>query len=79
MISEVDMGKPILVSRRLVLRRHSTCLIVEKVEEIPFIKGIDEAIEKLEQRIHVKEHEIIVSATCMVADEIRKRHSDDLS
>lgn len=41
-ISEVDMGQPILV------------------EEIPFIKGVDEDIKKLEQRIHENEWKAIV-------------------
>lgn len=33
-ISEVDMGKPILV------------------REIPFVKGVDEDLEKFEQKVH---------------------------
>ncbi|CAD6579390.1 MAG: hypothetical protein ASARMPRED_009117 [Alectoria sarmentosa] len=60
-ISEVDMGEPILV------------------EEIPFIKGGDENIEKLEERIHEKEHKLIVSATRMVAEKIHERDLNGLS
>lgn len=60
-ISEVDMGEPILV------------------EEIPFIKGVDENIEKLEQRIHEKEHKLIVSGTRIVAEKIQERKSKGLS
>ncbi|KAL9077371.1 MAG: hypothetical protein Q9161_000216 [Pseudevernia consocians] len=53
-ISEVDMGEPILVL------------------EIPFVKGVDENIENLEQRIHEKEHKLIVSGTRIVAEKIQK-------
>ncbi|CAF9930321.1 hypothetical protein IMSHALPRED_008146 [Imshaugia aleurites] len=60
-ISEVDMGEPILV------------------EEIPFIKGVDEDIKELEQRIHEKEHKLIVSGTRMVAEEIQKRNINGVS
>lgn len=49
------------------------------VEEIPFIKGVDEDIEKLEQRIHKKEHKLIVSGTRMIAEEIQKRKSTGVS
>ncbi|KAL9125400.1 MAG: hypothetical protein Q9175_008086 [Cornicularia normoerica] len=60
-ISEVDMGEPILV------------------EEISFIKGVDENVEELEQRIHEKEHKLIVSGTRLVAEKIQKRIYNDVS
>lgn len=49
------------------------------VEEIPFNRGVDEHVEKLEQRIHEKEHKLIVLGTRMVAEEIQKRNSNGVS
>ncbi len=52
---------------------------MRQVEEIPFVKGVDEKIENLEQRIHEKEHKLIVSATLMVAEKIQKRKFNGVS
>ncbi|KAF6225607.1 hypothetical protein HO133_009607 [Letharia lupina] len=49
------------------------------VEEIPFNRGVDENIENLEQRIHGKEHKLIVLGTRMVAEEMQKRNSNGVS
>ena len=54
-------------------------LTVRQVEEIPFIKDVDEDIENLKGRIHEKEHELIVSATRMIAENIQKRKSNGIS
>lgn len=51
-ISEVDMGAPILV------------------QEIPFVKGIDEDLEALKQRIHEVEWKAIVSGTGLAIKEL---------
>lgn len=51
-ISEVDMGAPILV------------------QEIPFVKGIDEDLEALKQRIHEVEWKAIVSGTVLAIKEL---------
>lgn len=51
-ISEVDMGAPILV------------------QEIPFVKGIDEDLEALKQRIHEVEWKAIVSGTALAIKEL---------
>jgi phosphoribosylglycinamide formyltransferase len=53
-ISEVDMGQPILV------------------EEIPFIKGEDEDLHVLEQKIHSVEWKAIVKGTNTAVDEYWK-------
>lgn len=54
-ISEVDMGEPIVV------------------EEIPFIKGVDEDVENLTQRIHEKEWKAIVAGTSIAVDRLLQR------
>ena len=46
---------------------------MNQVEEIPFVKEIDEDIEKLEQRIHEREHKLMVSGTRMIVEKIQKR------
>ena len=51
-ISEVDMGDPVIV------------------QEIPFIKGVDENLDALEERIHQLEWKIIVTGTEMAIKEI---------
>ena len=51
---------------------------MRQVEEIPFIKGVDENIEQLEQRIHEKEHQLIVSGTRIVAMKIQERKTKGL-
>lgn len=51
-ISEVDMGDPILV------------------QEIPFVKGLDEDLETLKQRIHEIEWKVIVSGTGLAIKEL---------
>lgn len=51
-ISEVDMGDPILVL------------------EIPFVKGSDEDLESLKQRIHEIEWKAIVSGTGLAIKEL---------
>lgn len=51
-ISEVDMGAPILV------------------QEISFVKGIDEDLEALKQRIHEVEWKAIVSGTGLAIKEL---------
>ncbi len=53
-ISEVDMGAPILV------------------REIPFIKGVDEDIKVLEQRIHETEWGAVIEGTEIAINEIQK-------
>ena len=80
-ISEVDSGEPILASRRLLFcfMTPRYLLTVRQVEEIPFIKGVDENIKNLEGRIHQKEHELIVSATRIIAEKIQKRKSNGVS
>ncbi len=52
-ISEVDMGSPILV------------------REIPFIKGTDEDLKALEQRIHEIEWNAVVEGTEIALKELR--------
>ena len=61
------------------LGRSTSFLMIEQVEEIPFIKGVDEDIKNLEQRIHEKEHRLIVSATSKVAYKIQKQKTSGLS
>jgi phosphoribosylglycinamide formyltransferase len=56
-ISEVDMGTPILV------------------REIPFIKGVDEDLEALEQRIHEIEWKAVVEGTGIVLKELQEERS----
>lgn len=51
-ISEVDMGTPILI------------------REIPFIKGVDEDIRVLEQRIHEVEWKAVVEGTAIAMKEL---------
>lgn len=51
-ISEVDMGAPILV------------------QEIPFVKGTDEDLEALKQRIQELEWKAIVSGTSLAIEEL---------
>lgn len=51
-ISEVDMGLPILV------------------QEIPFVKGVDEDIEKFKERLHEVEHRAIVEGTKMAVERL---------
>ncbi|KAL2047340.1 hypothetical protein N7G274_001361 [Stereocaulon virgatum] len=48
------------------------------VVEIPFIRGVDESMEALEQRIHEIEHKAIVEGTLMVCNDIleTKKASD---
>lgn len=55
-ISEVDMGDPILV------------------QEIPFVKGLDEDLETLKQRIHEIEWKAIVAGTGLAIKELVVRH-----
>ena len=80
-ISEVDRGEPILVSRRPLFYFMMTpyLLTVIQVEEIPFIEGVDENIENLERRIHEKEHKLIVSATRIIAEKIQERKSNGVT
>lgn len=54
-ISEVDMGQPILV------------------EEISLIKGVDEDLEKLKERVHMEEHKIVVSGTKIAVERLPTR------
>lgn len=56
-ISEVDMGTPILV------------------REIPFIKGVDEDLKVLEQRIHEVEWKAVVEGTEMAIKELWEERS----
>ena len=42
---------------------------------IPFLKGIDEDIEKLKERIHEKEHEGIVLGTKIVVSRLYETSS----
>ena len=56
-----------------------SALTVRQVEEIPFIKGVDENIKNLKERIHEKEHKLIVSATRIIAEKIQKRKSNGAS
>ena len=56
-ISEVDMGTPILV------------------REIPFIRGIDEDLKALEQRIHEIEWKAVVEGTEMAMKELWEERS----
>lgn len=51
-ISELDMGDPIIV------------------EEIPFIEGLDENLDALEERVHQIEWKIIVAGTAIAVEEI---------
>jgi phosphoribosylglycinamide formyltransferase len=53
-ISEVDMGTPLLV------------------REIPFIKGVDEDLKALEQRIHEIEWKAVVEGTGIVLKELQE-------
>ena len=46
------------------------------VEEIPFVKGEDEDVERFEQKLHSVEWRLIVQATAIVLSEIEKRKSD---
>lgn len=58
-ISEVDMGDPILV------------------REIPFVKGLDEDLKTLKQRIHEIEWKAIVSGTCLAIQELVERRAKE--
>ncbi len=42
------------------------------VEEIPFIKGVDEDLEKLKERIHKEENKIVVIGTKIAVERLRK-------
>ena len=42
------------------------------VEEIPFIKGADEDLEKLKERIHNEENKIVVLGTKIAVERLRK-------
>jgi len=53
-ISEVDMGTPILV------------------REIPFVKGVDEDLSVLEQKIHQVEWKAVVEGTGMAIRDLRE-------
>lgn len=46
------------------------------VSDIPFIKGVDEDIEKLKDRIHNKEHKAIVDGTKMAISRLDKNYTD---
>lgn len=52
-ISEVDMGKPILV------------------REIPFVKGVDEDLEKFEQRVHEIEWGAVIDGIQLAIGELK--------
>jgi len=42
------------------------------VEEVPFVKGVDEDVEKLKERIHEEEHKIIVEGTRVAVERLGK-------
>ncbi|ODM16531.1 hypothetical protein SI65_08038 [Aspergillus cristatus] len=52
-ISEVDMGKPILV------------------QEIPFIKGVDEDLDKFETRVHEIEWGVVIEGIKLAIEELK--------
>ena len=52
-ISEVDMGKPILV------------------REIPFIKNVDEDLDKFETRVHEIEWGVVVEGIQLAIEELK--------
>lgn len=52
-ISEVDMGKPILV------------------REIPFVKGVDEDLEKFEQKVHEVEWGAVIEGTEIAISQLK--------
>lgn len=52
-ISEVDMGKPILV------------------REIPFVKGVDEDLEKFEQKVHEIEWGAVIDGIQLAIGELK--------
>lgn len=52
-ISEVDMGKPILV------------------REIPFVKGVDEDLDKFEQKVHEIEWGTVIEGIQIVINDMK--------
>jgi len=52
-ISEVDMGKPILV------------------REIPFIKNVDEDLDKFETRVHEIEWGVVIEGIQLAIEELK--------
>jgi phosphoribosylglycinamide formyltransferase len=56
-ISEVDMGQPVLV------------------KEIPFVKGVDEDLEKFKEKVHGVEWGAVIEGLQITIGEIRAKRS----